>query len=78
MINLIYWAIFGIAAAILLLLWWIHVWAIMRDITREDAREMADALFDDYVQHCEYRVHIRTRIVDEMQPRNPRKGAKSA
>ena len=75
MIDLIYWAIFGLAAAILLLLWWVHVWGVMKDITREDAREMADELFDDYVRHCEYRVHIRTRIVDEMQPRKEVKSA---
>ena len=73
--DLIGWAIFGLAAAILLLIWWVHVWAVMRDITREDAEELADRLFEEYVNSCEYRVHIRTRIVDETKPHKEAKSA---
>ena len=75
MAELVYWAFFGLAAAILLLLWWVHVWAIMQDITKQDAEEMADALFDEYVRNCEYRVHIRTRIIDETKPHKEAKSA---
>ena len=66
MTELIYWAILFSVIGILLLLWWVHVWAVMQDITREDAERQADELFRDYIENCEYRVHIRMRITDEM------------
>lgn len=55
--------------AIMLLLWWAHVWAIMKDIAKQDAEEMADKMFSDYIHNMQYRVHIRMRIVDEMKRR---------
>lgn len=75
MSDLLCWAVLLVVIGILLLLWWIHVWAVMRDITKQDAEELADELFRDYVASCEYRVHVTQRItVDEPQ----RKGARSA
>lgn len=68
MTELIYWTILFSVIGILLLLWWAHVYPIMRDITREDAEELADELFRDYVERCEYRVYVTQRItitVDE-------------
>lgn len=43
-----------------------HMYHVLKDIAREDAREQADRLFKQYVDGCEYRVHISMRIVDEM------------
>lgn len=75
MSDLLCWAVLLVVIGILLLLWWVHVWAIMQDITREDAERQADKLFRDYVASCEYRVHVTQRItVDEPQ----RKGTRSA
>ena len=75
MSDLLCWAVLLVVIGILLLLWWVHVWAVMRDITKQDAEELADELFRDYVASCEYRVHVTQRItVDEPQ----RKGTKSA
>lgn len=75
MTNVLSCAVLLVVIGILLLLWWIHVWAVMRDITREDAERQADELFRDYVASCEYRVHVTQRItVDEPQ----RKGTRSA
>lgn len=44
----------------------LHMWHILRDIAQEDAEQEADRLFRQYVEGCEYRVHISMRIVDEM------------
>ncbi len=75
MSELLCWAVLLLVIGILLLLWWIHVFAVMRDITKQDAEELADELFRDYVASCEYRVHVTQRItVDEPQ----RKGTRSA
>lgn len=75
MTNVLSCAVLLLVIGILLLLWWIHVWAVMQDITREDAERQADKLFRDYVASCEYRVHVVQRItVDEPQ----RKGTRSA
>lgn len=40
-----------------------HMQAVWKDIAKEEADEM----FDNYVRHCEYRVHteLHTMIVDE-------------
>lgn len=43
----------------------VHMWYVLRDIAKEEAREIADAMFDDYVRHVTYRVHTALRIVDE-------------
>lgn len=75
MTNVLSCAVLLVVIGILLLLWWIHVWAVMQDITREDAEELADELFRDYVASCEYRVHVTQRItVDEPK----REGVKTA
>lgn len=75
MSDLLCWAVLLVVIGILLLLWWVHVWAVMRDITREDAEELADKLYREYVRNTTYRVHVTQRItVDEPQ----RKGARSA
>lgn len=75
MTNVLSCAVLLLVIGILLLLWWIHVWAVMRDITREDAERQADKLFRDYVASCEYRVHVTQRItVDEPK----REGVRSA
>lgn len=75
MTNVLSCAVLLLVIGILLLLWWIHVFAIMRDITREDAERQADELFRDYVASCEYRVHVTQRItVDEPK----REGVRSA
>lgn len=75
MSDLLCWLVLLVVIGILLLLWWIHVWAVMRDITREDAERQADELFRDYVASCEYRVHVTQRItVDEPK----REGVKTA
>lgn len=59
--------------AIMIVLFIIHVWAIMESDAAEEAEELAEELaekrFDEYVKHCEYRVHITQRIVDEMKKR---------
>lgn len=44
----------------------LHMWHILRDIAQEDAEQEADRLFRDYTEHCQYRVHVQMRIVDEM------------
>lgn len=68
-------AVLLVVIGILLLLWWVHVWAVMRDITKQDAEELADELYREYVRTTTYRVHVTQRItVDEPQ----RKGARSA
>lgn len=73
--NVLSCAVLLLVIGILLLLWWIHVWAVMQDITREDAARQADELFRDYVASCEYRVHVTQRItVDEPK----REGVRSA
>lgn len=75
MSELLCWAVLLLVIGILLLLWWIHVFAVMRDITKQDAEELADELFRDYVASCEYRVHVTQRItVDEPK----REGVKTA
>lgn len=75
MTNVLSCAVLLVVIGILLLLWWVHVWAVMRDITREDAEELADELYREYVRNTTYRVHVTQRItVDEPQ----RKGARSA
>ena len=75
MSDLLCWAVLLLVIGILLLLWWVHVFAIMRDITKQDAEELADELFRDYVASCEYRVHVTQRItVDEPK----REGVRSA
>lgn len=44
----------------------LHMWHVLHDIAQEDAEQEADRLFRQYVDGCEYRVHISMRIVDEM------------
>ena len=44
----------------------VHMWHVLKEIARENAREEADRMFDDYVRHCTYRIHQTLRIVDEM------------
>jgi hypothetical protein len=64
--DLLCWAVLLVVIGILLLLWWIHVWAVMRDITREDAERQADELYREYVRNTTYRVQVTQRItVDE-------------
>lgn len=59
--------------AIMVALFIVHVWAVIESDTIEEAKEIAEELaekrFDEYVKHCEYRVHITQRIVDEMKKR---------
>ena len=59
--------------AIMISLFIVHVWAIMESDVEEEAEELAEEIaeekFNDYVKHCEYRVHITQRIVDEMKRR---------
>lgn len=59
--------------AIMIALFIIHVWEVIESDATEEAEELAEELaeekFNDYVQHCEYRVHITQRIVDEMKRR---------
>lgn len=75
MTNVLSCAVLLVVIGILLLLWWIHVWAVMQDITREDAERQADELYREYVRNTTYRVRIAQRItVDEPQ----RKGTRSA
>ncbi len=75
MSEVLCWAVLLLVIGILLLLWWAHVGAVMRDISREDAEELADKLYREYVRNTTYRVHVTQRItVDEPQ----RKGARSA
>lgn len=63
------WLFLILAISTLCGLWGFHMWAILKDIAREDAEEMADEMFNDYVQNCEYRVHTSVRIVDETKRR---------
>lgn len=44
----------------------VHMWHVLRDIAREDAKKQADTLFNSYVKNCEYRVITQLKIVDEM------------
>lgn len=75
MTNMLSCAVLLLVIGILLLLWWVHVWAVMRDITREDAERQADKLFREYVRNTTYRVHVTQRItVDEPK----REGVKTA
>lgn len=75
MTNVLSCAVLLLVIGILLLLWWVHVWAVMRDITREDAEELADKLYREYVRNTTYRVHVTQRItVDEPK----REGVRSA
>lgn len=48
----------------------LHMWAILQDIAAEDAAELADELFEEYVAGMEYRVHFRETISieNEMEP----------
>ena len=59
--------------AIMIALFIIHVWAIAESDAAEKAEELAEEIaeqkFNDYVSHCEYRVHITQRIVDETKRR---------
>ena len=48
----------------------VHMWHILREIAREDAKKQADKLFNSYVKNCEYRVITSLRIVDEMGRRS--------
>jgi hypothetical protein len=48
----------------------LHMWRVLRDIAQEEAREQADAMFNDYVQNCTYTVHTQLRIVDEMHKKS--------
>jgi type IV secretory pathway TrbD component len=48
----------------------VHMWHILREIAREDAKKQADKLFNSYVKNCEYRVITSLRIVDEMGHRS--------
>lgn len=75
MSDLLCCAVLLLVIGILLLLWWIHVWAVMRDITKQDAEELADELYREYVRNTTYRVHVTQRItVDEPK----REGVRSA
>ena len=42
-----------------------HMYVILKDCAKEDARLEADRMFDDYVHNCTYRIHQTMRIVDE-------------
>ena len=69
MSDLLCWAVLLVVIGILLLLWWIHVWAVMRDITKQDAEALADELYREYVRTTTYRVHVTQRItVDGAEP----------
>ena len=48
----------------------LHMWEILKDIAAEDAEEMADERFREYVTGMEYRVHFRETISieNEMEP----------
>ena len=44
----------------------VHMYHVLKDIAKEDARKQADRMFNTYVKTCRYRVHVQMRIVDEM------------
>ena len=63
------WVFLVLSISALCALWGFHMWAMLKDIAKEDAEEKADEMFRDYIEHCEYRVHMALRIVDEMKKR---------
>lgn len=63
--NLIGSAVCVCAVGIIVAGYIVHMWHVLRDIAKDEAREIADQLFDDYVRHVTYRVHTALRIVDE-------------
>lgn len=63
-------ALFVIAIGCIAAGYCVYMSQIFKDIAKEDAREQADRLFDDYIHNCEYRVHTQLRIVDEMHKKS--------
>ena len=52
---------------ILVLAYHIHMRSIYRDISHDEATELADEMFDDYCNHAEIRVRQKLLIIDEMK-----------